>query len=97
MADFNLETLWSGRNYTNLQFSLNTQHSYAQDTNIIYEFKLNPKYVEPLPHSFTTLESASQQCHDQLFDTKGYIYNLKNHNYKDGRQHYYLSATSCGV
>ena len=91
MVDFNKDTLWSGRNYKNLQFSLNTQNSYAQDTNVIYEFQLFPKYVEPLPNSFTVLESATQQFHDQLFDIKGYTYNLKNHVYKDGRQHWRCS------
>ena len=88
MADFNVNTLWTGRNYSNLQFSLNNQEYYAKDSNIIHEFKLYPKYIEHVPQSFTLLESVSEKRNDQLFDTKGFTYNLKSHLYKDGRQHW---------
>ena len=65
MADFNVDTLWTGRNFQNLMFSLQSQHGYIDDNNIIYEFKLCPKYIDDLPCSFTLLENANQnpKCH----------------------------------
>ena len=52
MADFNMDTLLTGRNYSNLQFSLQSQGDYTNDTNVIQEFKLYPKYVQELPYFY---------------------------------------------
>ena len=73
MADFNMDTLLTGRNYSNLQFSLQSQGDYTNDTNVIQEFKLYPKYVEELPLTFTLIQNVNQKGFNQIFDSKGYI------------------------
>ena len=93
MQDFNVDTLWTGRNYKNLQFALQSHNSYIDDHTIVYDFKLSPKYIADEPLGYTVLEHANQKGSNLLFDTKGYQYNKKPHIFKDGHEHWRCSMS----
>ena len=82
MNHFNVKTLWAGRDFVNLQFSLDVNNKYGQDNNISLEFDLKPQFIEdPQTLSYSLIENSSQRGHDQLFDSNSFTYNFKHQTY----------------